>query len=475
MFKQPKDRFGIVPKQKDVVIIGAGYGGLLCGAMLARQGLKVLLIDSSDIIGQPGGSYPYNGYWLDWGNRDAVGMRDPFLATSKYDLIAAERAGAKITLKHLHPVMLVHDSLNKGKPVPASFDNPEQVTPFLRDVFGIPDNQQHHFFQLLESMGKESPERVRMLINVKFREWLPTLDVPETVKNGLQVLQNMMAQYAPEETSVGRFIESFVQLPPQTYRADDEEVGGAQGFNEPYARVIRGQGGEFWLNTKPVRILVENGQVTGVAALDPYAFIREVKTTQVIFTHPAYSVFELIEDYEFPADFVQKAWSVKPLEVASINVQVGLSDIPTRSSDGKKENHIGWNRLLHGPEKSYGGGWLISSLTSKKQAPPGKHMMWAHYSGRGGYAYLKNMMGKLVDYLHFYYSNLDEVTEWAKPQWFNGPGMPSWTYKTGERVPMKSPLPGLYMQGFTVDIQGAFYDAEAHSAIEVVDMILPHQ
>jgi phytoene dehydrogenase-like protein len=472
MANEPKKSIGPEAVETDVAIIGAGYGGLLCGAMLARQGKKVVLIDSAEIIGQPGGAYPYEGYWLDWGNRDAVGMRDPFLATSKYDLLAAEKAGAKVVLKHLHPVMLVHNSLQKGKPVTASFDNPEQLAPFLRDVFEIPDDQHHYFLEVLGGLGAESPEKAKMLRNVKFKEWMPTLDVPETIKNGLQILQNMMAQYAPEETSVGRFIESFIQLPPQTYRADDEEVGGAQGFNEPYARVIRELGGEIWLNTKPVRILVENGKAVGVAALDQYAFIREVKAKSVIFTGPAYDLFPLVEDYDFSADFVEKAWSTKPMEVASVNVQFALKSIPTRRSDGKKEDHIGWNRLLHGTEKSYGGGWLVSSLTSKKQAPPGKHMMWAHYSGKGGYVYLKAMMGKLVEYLQYFYSDLDEITDWAKYQFFNGPGMPSWTYKTGERVPMRSPLPGLYMQGFTVDVTGAFYDAEGHSAIQVVDMIL---
>ncbi len=157
MSNQPKKNLEPETVEKDVVIIGAGYGGLLCGAMLARQGLKVLIIDISDIIGQPGGSYPYNGYCLDWGNRDAVGMRDPFLVTSKYDLIAAERAGAKLNLSQMHEVMLVHVA-HEGKVVPAGYDSQEKITPFLRDVFGIPEDHHHYFIELLDSMGKESPQ-----------------------------------------------------------------------------------------------------------------------------------------------------------------------------------------------------------------------------------------------------------------------------------------------------------------------------
>jgi len=35
----------------DVIIVGAGLGGLSCGALLAKNGFKTLVLEQSDIIG----------------------------------------------------------------------------------------------------------------------------------------------------------------------------------------------------------------------------------------------------------------------------------------------------------------------------------------------------------------------------------------------------------------------------------------
>jgi phytoene dehydrogenase-like protein len=41
----------------DVVVIGAGLGGLTAGAILAREGRKVLVIERSNSVGGAASSY----------------------------------------------------------------------------------------------------------------------------------------------------------------------------------------------------------------------------------------------------------------------------------------------------------------------------------------------------------------------------------------------------------------------------------
>src|SRR5882757_10030388 len=71
-----RERETIVAEKRQVVIVGASYGGLIAGALLAEAGMDTLLIDENDLVGQPGGAVPYNGYWIDWSHRDARGTRD---------------------------------------------------------------------------------------------------------------------------------------------------------------------------------------------------------------------------------------------------------------------------------------------------------------------------------------------------------------------------------------------------------------
>ena len=57
------------PLDCDVAIAGAGLGGLVAGAILAREGRRVVVVDAPPVIGGRGGSAPHRGYWIDSGHR----------------------------------------------------------------------------------------------------------------------------------------------------------------------------------------------------------------------------------------------------------------------------------------------------------------------------------------------------------------------------------------------------------------------
>lgn len=56
-----------VPSEADVVVIGAGLGGLCCAALLARYGLSVVVVESHGIAGGAAHSFERNGYHFDSG------------------------------------------------------------------------------------------------------------------------------------------------------------------------------------------------------------------------------------------------------------------------------------------------------------------------------------------------------------------------------------------------------------------------
>jgi all-trans-retinol 13,14-reductase len=51
----------------DVVIVGAGLGGLLCGAILSKEGLKVCILEKNEQIGGSLQTFRQNGHSLDTG------------------------------------------------------------------------------------------------------------------------------------------------------------------------------------------------------------------------------------------------------------------------------------------------------------------------------------------------------------------------------------------------------------------------
>src|SRR2546429_338716 len=179
----------------------------------------------------------------------------------------------------------------------------------------------------------------------------------------------------PEEASVGRLMQFFQTPRHGPFIPDDDEAGGMQGLMEPWARAIRGGGGEIALGWKPVEIVVEGGAVRGAVAVDRTNLVREVYAPAVITTYPVWENFDLIDERLFPADFVAAARELRRHRADLVGWQAGLRRLPTIRATGRPEHHAGWNRLLWGPERVYRGGWQITSMTSRRAAPPGKHLL----------------------------------------------------------------------------------------------------
>src|SRR5687767_15088929 len=99
---KPSARSGtVVPmgaERCDVVVLGASYGGLVTAALLAQGGKRVVVVDPMHRVGVPGGAWPYEGYWIPWGHRDGLGMRQSSFTTSHWNLDVAERLGIDLPL-----------------------------------------------------------------------------------------------------------------------------------------------------------------------------------------------------------------------------------------------------------------------------------------------------------------------------------------------------------------------------------------
>ena len=61
----PKERIRLIPPHSDVVVVGAGLGGLLCAVELARQGYKVTVLEQHSVAGGYAHSFRRKGYHFD--------------------------------------------------------------------------------------------------------------------------------------------------------------------------------------------------------------------------------------------------------------------------------------------------------------------------------------------------------------------------------------------------------------------------
>src|SRR3954468_11988183 len=61
----------------DVVVIGAGLGGLTSGAILARAGLKVLVIERGNSVGGAASSYKVGDLFIEASLHETSGPQHP--------------------------------------------------------------------------------------------------------------------------------------------------------------------------------------------------------------------------------------------------------------------------------------------------------------------------------------------------------------------------------------------------------------
>lgn len=64
-----------VKSKYDVIIIGAGMGGLMCGGYLAKSGMKILIVEKNDKVGGCITSTKVDGYTIDMGAHLIGGCR----------------------------------------------------------------------------------------------------------------------------------------------------------------------------------------------------------------------------------------------------------------------------------------------------------------------------------------------------------------------------------------------------------------
>jgi phytoene dehydrogenase-like protein len=464
----------------DAIIIGGGYGGLISGAILARNGMKVLVVEKMDEIGVRNGAANYHGYWIDCARREADDMGDTFLLVTQnghYAMKAAEAAGAETHwVGPLDPVMRAHLA-QEGKKIISLSSDGANLAEFYKEIFELSPEQVTRFNAALAALAREDYLK---FLPVTFREYLPTLG-DKAIQDAFQRLSLAFFGVPPEESSIGRLIQ-YLKNPTQVYLANDPEVGGMQGFVAPFARVIEKHGGDIRTGLDACEILTEGGKAVGIVTRDKSCAVQIFKAPTVIYARPIWKLFDVLDAALMPRDLVDRARRLEGFGGDVMLLCLGLSRLPTVRTTGRQDDSPSFNRVYRGPQRGYGGGWWIPTAVAKSQAPAGKHLIELAFgtSGPGcvGYEPFKSFAeGKAridpsYEYMHQYYSDLDEVTEWKTYNWLKAPVVCE-VWKPVLRAPVKAPnIDGLYFVDCTTEVDGQEQDIAANAALQATQMIL---
>ena len=435
------------PIECDVAIVGAELSAFVAGAILAKQGRRVVVVDSPPVTGGRGGSLPFRGWWLDCGHRLGHDVTDLEIAWI-HGQEACREADVEVRIREMQSHLRVH-LIPEFPPRPDAALaptvygdwSPEGFVSLARDVLGVPAEQMPEFAKVMERIAGSTPEERQEVVEVPLGEWvLHNVDEPEIRTAVLTMAKTIYCQY-PERASAGRIMDFFATrhtgYHPIHGFADDGEVGGMQGVIAPFERALRERGGRVILSHQPVEISFEGDRASGFVALSDNHLALEVRAAATVISYPIWSALPLLPPERRDQELVSVSERLEDHSTDAIGLQLGLSRMPVLRATGEVETHAGWNRLFVGAEKLFRGGYHFPSLSSRATAPPGKHLLhclitrWLRRDERVGWEETRATAAAAREYLSSVYADLDACVEWEARQWVQHPAVMGWFWAPG--------------------------------------------
>jgi phytoene dehydrogenase-like protein len=480
-------------KEFDAVIVGASLGGLTSAALLARRGYRVVVVDKLEQPGGRCGSVDYEGYQIAFGHRDGHGVGDNVFGLPLHFFAAARAAGAEVHSRPLAGGMRLHrlpartsaDLHLGGRAGLDRLLGARETVQVLTGHEDVSDETARDYLDAMRRLRSISDDEQRHLVAVTLGDWLDQNVTDGVVRNAILQVGEVMFPSPSENTSAGRLVAFLKQSRAYGSRGiypEDPGAAGMQGLIAPWVRVIERHGGELWLGWKPLEIVVEDRRVTGVVAINAANLVQEFGAPVVITDYPSWDLLEIIDEDLLPSGFARTARRMLEHCNDFAGWWAGLKRMPTRRSDGQSEDMPGWHRVLWGDQvvKRYHGAFQFASFHSQRVAPAGKHLLevvishWGEGEGRRWRRWrdARVAIDRILEYVRWYYRDLDDCVEWSRYQYLAGPEMRACYLKPVPRHPVKvTTVEGLYMAGSTSEGLGAYQDLECEAAMTAVNLV----
>ena len=480
------------PKPFDAVIVGASLGGLTSAALLATRGHQVAVVDRLEHPGARCGSLEYEGYQIAFGHRDGHGVGDNVFGLPLHFLAAAQEAGAEVHSRRLAGGMRLHrlpartsaDLHLGGRPGLDRLAGARETVQVLTGCEVVSDESARGYLAAMHDLRSMSDEEREALVPMRLGSWLDRHVDDDVVRHAILQVGEVMFPSPSENTSVGRLVGFLQEARAYGSRGiypADPEAPGMQGLIAPWVRAIEQHRGELWLGWRPLEIVVEDRRVTGVVAVNAANLVQEFLAPVVITDYPSWELLEMLDEEALPAGFAEAAARMREHGNDFAGWWAGLSHLPTRRADGQTEDMPGWHRVLWGDQavKRYHGAFQFASCHAPGVAPPGKHLLevvishWGEGEGRRWRHWrdARRAVDRILEYVRWYYLDLDECVEWSRYQYLSGPEMRACYLKPVARHPVKvSTVEGLYLAGSTTEGLGGYQDLECEAAMAAVGL-----
>ena len=243
----------------DAIVIGSGFGGCSSAALLAKRGLKVLLVEKNPNAGGKAMTLTKNGFtYCPW-----VVVGAPVLE-NKHDMVLKvlemeDRSGL-VALGRAQGNCFINDAGEfKFLPDMEQFMDAEVMFDWLE----IKPEEMEEAYRILTDISLMPPEEIEKLHNTSFDDFLGRYTVPAGLHAFLCSLLVDLLFVLPSDVCATS--EAIVCMQDMFLRDGGLfHKGGYGALAEIYCDGVRENGGTVLMGTRTEKIIIEDGKVTGV-------------------------------------------------------------------------------------------------------------------------------------------------------------------------------------------------------------------
>ncbi len=460
----------------DVIVLGAGIAGLICGTFLAKRGKKVLIIEQHSIPGGYCTSFKRKGFVFDSAVHHIGGC-------GKWSVVGRclKELDININFLQLDPMDSIHFP-SFSIDIPAEIDD---YVDLLKERFSSEREQLTLFFKEFIKLYRAtfSTEEHKMLIkyqNLTYKEMLDNFFTDEHLKMTLSAQWGYIGSPPHEVSAIGMCQMLVNYLKDGAYFP----VGGTQNFADTITQKFIDYGGHIMLSSSAEKMLTENSIIKGVTTQKGEKISADTFVSNI---DPKQTFFSLLDKNAVDNSFLSKIENMKE-SVSFFLLYLGLDD-KIDLKDLKRGFYHTSNSLSFS-----GNDWFYISVPTEVDsslAPDNKQIISVVVSSRDNYddiddwaTYKDKMKKYTINYLENFVPDIQdhiEVIDAATPKTLyrytlNSKGAAyGWAVtidQTGQnRLPHTTPFKNLFLAGHWTN-PGPGICAVVSSGWRVANMIL---
>jgi len=431
-------------KEKSVIIIGAGVGGLSIGTLLVNAGHKVSIYEKAERLGGRTASIKFKNHILDNGFHIM-----PFYKKSAiYDVLKSANIVSKLKLAIVDKIAFYDGDFHTY---------PKGIIDVLRMSL-IPLKSRFSLLKILLPMAFTSMEKAEQM------DQTPLTEVTKKLDSHSRTFFDAVCMLAFADTtdhiSLGEFARTIIRANPfkgGTSEFAYPDMGGYDRISEVMGNYIQENSSSVNLGVVVKKILVKDSKVTGVLLSDG----NTIESDCVIISYPAYhAINQLFDEGIFDDNFVKHTNRLNKT-TSVVEVHFALSkQLDTR----QVVFPVGENYTSKGI-------FFISNITPSV-SPKGEHLIIVGTPVKpeetDNQQRIKEIVSKMKEELAAIYPDFNNELLWERAMaWklveavVKEPGL-VWKNKMPHSVPQVN---GLFFVGDSTISYGIGTDSAAHSAI----------